>query len=392
MSIRQPSIHRATTQPRILLSPPHISGREQDYVDDAFRSGWIAPIGPQVDAFERQMAAYTGAKGALALSSGTAAIHLALRLAGVSEGDCVICSTLTFVASANPILYLGAKPVFVDSEPQTWNMCPQAFQRACRDLADKGIQPKAAIVVNLYGQSADMEPIVDIANQYGIILIEDAAESLGAFYQGKASGTFGRFGIYSFNGNKIITTSGGGMLVSDDTDALQQARFWATQARDDAPHYQHSEMGYNYRLSNLLAAIGCGQLELLEERVERRRQICQTYMERLGSIPGLHFMPEAPNCRSTRWLSALTINEELTGISANQILECLGQNNIEARPVWKPLHLQPLFDGSAYYPYSEDYSLSDKLFATGICLPSGSSLTDEELERVIDTIETCIYK
>lgn len=261
MSIRQPRI-----LPRILLSPPHVSGREQAYLEDAIHSGWIAPIGPQVDAFEREMTDYTGSKGALALSSGTAAIHLALRLAGVSQGDYVICSTLTFVASANPILYLGATPVFVDSEPETWNMCPLAFQRACQDLNDRGILPKAAVVVNLYGQSADMEPIVEIANRYGIVLIEDAAESLGAFYHGKASGTWGRFGIYSFNGNKIITTSGGGMLVSDDTDALDQARFWSTQARDTAPHYQHSEMGYNYRLSNLLAAIGRGQLELLEER------------------------------------------------------------------------------------------------------------------------------
>ncbi|MEC0090743.1 DegT/DnrJ/EryC1/StrS family aminotransferase [Paenibacillus macquariensis] len=387
MSIRQPSI-----QPRILLSPPHISGREHAYVTDAFESGWIAPIGPQVDAFEREMATYTGSKGALALSSGTAAIHLALRLAGVSQGDYVICSTLTFVASANPILYMGATPVFVDSEPETWNMCPLSFQRACRDLAEKGLLPKAAIVVNLYGQSADMEPIADIANRYGITLIEDAAESLGAFYHGKASGTWGRFGIYSFNGNKIITTSGGGMLVSDDIDALEQARFWSTQARDNAPHYQHSEMGYNYRLSNLLAAVGRGQLELLEERVERRRQISQTYSDRLESISGLHFMPEAPNCRSTRWLSALTIDEEIVGVSANQLLACLEHNNIEARPVWKPLHLQPLFANSSYYPYLGEYSVSDKLFTTGICLPSGSSLSKEDQVRVIETIETCIQK
>ncbi|MEC0133343.1 MULTISPECIES: DegT/DnrJ/EryC1/StrS family aminotransferase [Paenibacillus] len=384
MSIRQTSI-----LPRILLSPPHISGREQVYMEEAIHSGWIAPIGPQVDAFEREMAAYTGSKGALALSSGTAAIHLALRLAGVTQGDYVICSTLTFVASANPILYLGATPVFVDSEPETWNMCPLAFQRACQDLNDKGLLPKAAVVVNLYGQSADMEPIVEIADRYGITLIEDAAESLGAFYQGKASGTWGQFGIYSFNGNKIITTSGGGMLVSDDTEALKQARFWSTQARDTAPHYQHSEMGYNYRLSNLLAAIGRGQLELLEERVERRRSIGRRYRERLGSIPGLRFMPEARNCRSTHWLSALTIDEEVAGFSSRQLLSCLEQHNIEARPVWKPLHLQPLFESNYYYPYSEEYSVSDNLFSTGVCLPSGSSLSDEDLERVIYAIETC---
>ncbi|MEK5255193.1 aminotransferase class I/II-fold pyridoxal phosphate-dependent enzyme [Paenibacillus sp. FSL E2-0201] len=385
MSIRQPSI-----LPRILLSPPHVSGREQAYLEDAIHSGWIAPIGPQVDAFEREMADYTGSKGALALSSGTAAIHLALRLAGVSQGDYVICSTLTFVASANPILYLGATPVFVDSEPETWNMCPLAFQRACQDLNDRGLLPKAAVVVNLYGQSADMEPIVEIANRYGITLIEDAAESLGAFYHGKASGTWGRFGIYSFNGNKIITTSGGGMLVSDDTEALEQARFWSTQARDTAPHYQHSEMGYNYRLSNLLAAIGRGQLELLEERVERRRHISRVYSERLGSVPGLHFMPEAPNCRSTRWLSALTIDEEIAGFSSNQLLKCLEFNNIEARPVWKPLHLQPLFENAFYYPYMEGHSVSDQLFTKGVCLPSGSSLSDDDLVRIMDAIESCI--
>lgn len=268
-------------------------------------------------------------------------------------------------------------------------MCPLAFQRACQDLNDKGLLPKAAVVVNLYGQSADMEPIVEIADRYGITLIEDAAESLGAFYQGKASGTWGQFGIYSFNGNKIITTSGGGMLVSDDTEALKQARFWSTQARDTAPHYQHSEMGYNYRLSNLLAAIGRGQLELLEERVERRRSIGRRYRERLGSIPGLRFMPEARNCRSTHWLSALTIDEEVAGFSSRQLLSCLEQHNIEARPVWKPLHLQPLFESNYYYPYSEEYSVSDNLFSTGVCLPSGSSLSDEDLERVIYAIETC---
>lgn len=384
MSITEPSL-----LPRILLSPPHISGREQVYMEEAIDSGWIAPIGPQVDAFEREMAAYTGSKGALALSSGTAAIHLALRLAGVTAGDYVICSTLTFVASANPILYLGATPVFVDSEPETWNMCPLAFERACQDLNDKGQLPKAAIVVNLYGQSARMEPIVQIANRYGITLIEDAAESLGAFYQGKASGTWGKFGIYSFNGNKIITTSGGGMLVSDDIDALEQARFWSTQARDHARHYQHSEMGYNYRLSNLLAAVGRGQLEVLEKRVERRRTIGRKYAERLSDIPGLVFMPEAPNCRSTRWLSALTIDEELAGFSSIQLLSWLDHNNIEARPVWKPLHLQPLFESNKYYPYHEGYSVSDTLFTTGVCLPSGSSLSDEDLERVIHTIETC---
>lgn len=384
------SNQEASLPPRILLSPPHLSGREKEYVEQAINSNWIAPLGPQVDAFEQELAAYTGSLGAVALSSGTAAIHLALRLAGVGQGDYVICSTLTFVASANPILYLGAKPVFVDSEPETWNMCPLAFERACRDLDDQGLTPKAAVVVNLYGQSADMQPIADTCERFGIALIEDAAESLGATYRGRASGTWGRYGVYSFNGNKIITTSGGGMLVSSDTEGLAKVRFWATQARDAAPHYQHSEMGYNYRLSNVLAAIGRGQLEQLNQRVERRRDICQAYMDRLASIPGLHFMPEAAEGRSTRWLTAFTVDEEHAGVSAKQLLTCLEQNNIEARPVWKPLHLQPLFARAGYYPYFEGFSVADQLFATGICLPSGSSMTEGEQARVIDTIETCI--
>jgi pyridoxal phosphate-dependent aminotransferase EpsN len=377
-------------QQRIYLSPPHMSGREKEYMNEAFDSNWIAPLGPHVDAFEREMAAFTGAKGAVALCSGTAAIHLALRLAGVGPGDRVICSTLTFAASANPILYAGAVPVFVDSEPETWNMCPLTFERACREMSDQGFPAKAAIVVNLYGQSADLLPIIEVCERYGIVLIEDAAESLGAVYNGKASGTWGRYGIYSFNGNKIITTSGGGMLVSDDLEAIEQARFWASQARDPAIHYQHSQMGFNYRLSNLLAAVGRGQLELLHNRVEARRRICDTYWDRLGAIPGIHFMPEAPIGRSTRWLTAITIDAQELGVSAEQIIASLTHNNIEARPVWKPLHLQPLFTRSTYFPYFEGYSVSDQLFANGICLPSGSSLTEGEQARVIETIETCI--
>lgn len=386
MSILQPT----TTFPQILLSPPHLSGRELIYLDEAIRSNWIAPVGPQVDAFEQEIAAYTGSKGALALSSGTAGIHLALRLAGVSNGDYVICSTLTFVASVNPVLYLGAHPVFVDSEPGTWNMCPKTFERACLDLVSQGIQPKAVVVVNLYGQSADLQPIIEVARRYEMVIIEDAAESLGATYQGKASGTLGDFGVYSFNGNKIITTSGGGMLVSDHTELLDKARFWSTQARDQARHYQHSEMGYNYRLSNLLAAIGRGQMECLEERVRRRREIFQTYKEHLSSIPGVSFMPEAEGGSCTRWLSSVTIQEELAGISAGQLLEVLADHNIESRPVWKPLHLQPLFDNARYYAYSDAQSVSEELFQTGICLPSGSSMSDQDLMRVIDTIKKCM--
>ncbi|WP_127583437.1 DegT/DnrJ/EryC1/StrS family aminotransferase [Paenibacillus koleovorans] len=378
------------SHPRIWLSPPHLGEQEKVYVEDAFRSNWIAPLGPHVDAFEREIAQYTGSHGALALASGTAALHLALRLAGVEHGDYVICSSLTFVASANPILYLGAHPVFVDVEPETWNMCPLAFERACRAVTDSGHTLKAAVVVNLYGQSADLQPIAETCDRYGIVLIEDAAESLGATYRGKASGTWGKYGVFSFNGNKIITTSGGGMLVSDDLAALATARHWATQARDPAPHYQHSAMGYNYRLSNVLAAIGRGQLEQLDARINRRRDLFRRYQQRLEGIEGFRFMPESPSGRSTRWLTAFTVDEELAGVSAGQLIDCLARRNIEARPVWKPLHLQPLFARSAYFPYFEGYSVCDRLFAEGICLPSGSSLTNEEQDLVIVTVETCL--
>ncbi len=377
---------------RIYLSPPHIGEYEQQFVAEAFRSNWIAPLGPHVDAFEREICEYARVKGALALNSGTAAIHLALRYLGVEPGDQVFCSSLTFIGSANPILYQGAEPVFIDSEPESWNMSPAALEQALSDTEHHKRLPKAVIIVNLYGQSANMEPLLGLCSQYHVPVIEDAAESLGATYQTRASGTFGRFGIYSFNGNKIITTSGGGMLISDDLDAIAKARFWSTQARDPARHYQHSELGYNYRLSNVLAAIGRGQLRVLENRVLACRRIFDRYVDALRDIDGLEFMPEVPYGRSNRWLTTLTIDPRQCGISAQQLLDTLEQENIEARPVWKPLHLQPLFRGKTYYPHQTDQNVSEDLFTRGICLPSGSNLRDDEQARVIACIKKALKK
>ncbi|MGQ4665878.1 DegT/DnrJ/EryC1/StrS family aminotransferase [Metabacillus halosaccharovorans] len=377
---------------RIYLSSPHMSGKELDYIKDAFDTNWIAPIGPNVDDFEKELAQYVGASEAVAVSSGTAAIHLALSLLGVKSGDKVFCSSLTFIASANPIIYQGAEPVFIDSEPETWNMSPYALQRAFNDAVNEGILPKAVIVVNLYGQSARMEEILAICNQYDVPVLEDAAESLGACYKGKASGTFGKFGIYSFNGNKIITTSSGGMLISDDCEALKKARFLATQARDHAPHYQHSQIGFNYRLSNILAGIGRAQLEVLEDRILARRTIFERYYEKLSTLPGFSFMPELVDTFSNRWLTALTIIKEEAGVSVSEILTALSEENIEARPVWKPLHLQPVFSKMKYYPHNEQESISDKLFQTGICLPSGSNMSDEDVDRVIKCIRKTVIE
>lgn len=377
---------------RIYLSPPHIGELEQQLIAEAFDTNWIAPLGPHVDAFEKELADYVGVKGAVALSSGTAAIHLALRLLGVGVGDTVFCSSLTFVASANPILYQGATPVFIDSEPKSWNMSPDALSRAFIEAERSGKLPKAVIIVNLYGQSADMTPLLAICDQYNVPVVEDAAESLGATYRGQASGTFGKFGIYSFNGNKIITTSGGGILVSNNIKALEKARFWATQARDPARHYQHSEIGHNYRLSNVLAGIGRGQVRVLEERVNARRKVFARYYEALSNVDGIEFMPEAQFCRSTRWLTVLTVDSARCGVNPTDILDTLATQNIEARPVWKPLHLQPLFKECNYYPHTGDGSVSDSLFEKGLCLPSGSNLPEDDQNRIIECIKMCLGK
>ncbi len=372
---------------RIYLSPPHMSGKEQQYIEEAFLSNWIAPLGPHVDGFEKELASYLGTTGALALNSGTAAMHLALLLAGVGKSDRVFCSALTFAASVNPVLYVEAEPVFIDAEPGSWNICPQALERALLKAKEEGNLPKALIVVNLYGQSADMEQVLGLCEKYRVSVIEDAAESLGATYRDKKSGSFGKFGILSFNGNKIITTSGGGALVSSDPEALERARYLATQARQKTRHYEHTEVGYNYRLSNILAAIGRAQLEVIEDRVEKRRKVYQRYQEALGDLEGLSFMPEKEYGRSSRWLSALTVDEKRCKVSRDQLIEALERDNIEARPVWKPMQLQPLYKGFEYYSFGEDISVSEELFEQGLCLPSGSNLSKEEQDRVINILK-----
>ena len=370
----------------ILLSTPHLSDREQEFVKEAFDTNWIAPVSPHVDAFEQEFCQVIGTSHAAAVSSGTAALHLALQLIGVEPGDEVFCSTLTFAASANPIAYLGAKPVFIDSDRTSWNMNPDLLAEALEQRAKIGKLPKAVVLVHLYGQSADLEPILKACACYEVPLIEDAAESLGATYKGRSPGTFGRIGIFSFNGNKIITTSGGGMLVSDDPELVSKARFLATQARDPAPHYQHSEIGYNYRLSNVLAGIGRGQLLVLEERVAARRRNFEFYQQVLGHLPGLEFMPEAPFGRATRWLTCLTINPAAFGADREKVRLALAEQQIEARPVWKPLHLQPVFADCECI----GGAVAEDLFERGLCLPSGSNLTTEDLERVAGAI-TEIY-
>lgn len=367
---------------RIYLSPPHQSGLERELVEHALASNWIAPLGPHVDAFEEEFCEAVGCSHAAALSSGTAALHLALILVGVEPGDEVMVSSLTFSASVNPIVYLGARPVFIDSERRSWNLDPALLAEALEVRAREGRLPKALVPVHLYGQSADMDPILKVCRRHGVAVVEDAAEALGATYDGRSPGTLGRVGIFSFNGNKIITTSGGGMLVSEDADLVARARKLASQARDPAPHYQHSEIGYNYRLSNVLAAIGRGQLRVLEERVEARRRNFAYYEAALGDLPGVRFMPEAAWGRSSRWLTVLTIDPRESGIDREQVRLALEAEDIEARPVWKPMHLQPVF---ARYEAVGGF-VAEELFEHGLCLPSGSQLTEPDLERVVEIV------
>lgn len=378
-------IHRSEIDQPILLSTPHMGTAEKAFVEDAFRTNWIAPLGPNVNAFEHEFASLMGIKYAAALSSGTAAIHIALNLLGVGSGDFVFCSTLTFAASANPIVYQGAQPVFIDSEETSWNMSPSALEMAFRAATRTGKLPKAVIVVNLYGQSADMDTIGAICNRYSVPIVEDAAESLGARYKGRSSGSFGDLGVYSFNGNKIITTSGGGMLVSDRSELIEKARFLATQARDTAQHYEHSQIGYNYRMSNILAGVGRGQIQVLAERVAARRAVFDRYKKGLADIASIEWMPEPEWSYSTRWLSTFTLNPALTRMSRTHLISALAGEMIEARPVWKPLHLQPVFKSSEYFRH-DTHSVSDSLFERGLCLPSGSNLSLESQERIMDTI------
>lgn len=379
-------IHRKEISSNILLSSPHIGEHEQQYVQEAFATNWVAPLGPNVDSFEKEVAEYINIKSAVALSSGTAAIHLALVLLEVGPGDIVFTSSFTFVATANPIMYQGATPVFIDSDLDTWNMSPVALERALKEAKANKKLPKAVIIVNLYGQSANYDALCKLCEEYNVPIIEDAAESLGATYNNKHSGTFGKLGVFSFNGNKIITTSGGGMLVSDDEDLIVRARFLATQARDPAPHYEHSVVGYNYRMSNVLAGIGRGQLKVLEKRVASRRDIFNQYKNAFKSVPFFEMMPEINNGFSTRWLSTMVINPQLSSIRPEELIAQLKSYNIEARRTWKPMHRQALFAGAAYYPHDEKFSVSDYLFEQGICLPSGSNLNVNDIDRVINCL------
>lgn len=364
---------------RIYLSPPHMSEHERELLLDAFDSNWIAPLGPYVDAFEAEFAEKLDAGYAVALSCGTAALHLSLILLGVRPGDEVLTSTLTFAATANAITYVGAKPVFIDSNRETWNMDPDLLAEELAACKRRGKLPKAVIVVDIYGQCADYEPILKICRQYDVPVIEDAAEALGATYRGKSAGTLGVMGCFSFNGNKIITTSGGGMLVSERKEWIDRARFLATQARDTAPHYQHTHIGYNYRMSNLLAAVGKGQLSALDLRVEQRRTNYQFYRQELGSLPGVEFMPEFPAGRPTCWLTCLTIDETTFNTTSESIRRALEEHNIETRPLWKPMHLQPVFADCR----TRGGNVAADFFHRGLCLPSGSSLTDEDRWRIV---------
>lgn len=374
-------------KPRIYLSPPHMSDHEEALVGEAFRSNWIAPLGPMVDAFEKEMCDYVGVGHAVALSSGTAALHLALICLGAGVGDEVACSDLTFSASANAIAYVGATPVFIDCDRTTWNMNPDFLEEELEEQRRHGRMPKAVIAVDLYGQCADYERIEQICRIYGVPLIEDAAEALGATCNQRKAGCFGAGAVFSFNGNKIITTAGGGMLVSDDAELIQRSRFLATQARDPAPHYQHSTIGYNYRMSNILAAIGRGQLKVIEERIEARRRNFNYYRNAIGVLPGIEFMPEAPYGRSIRWLTCIMIEPSEFGASREDIRLALEAENIESRPLWKPMHMQPVFKNCRV----KGGAVGEDCFARGLCLPSGSQMTEDDLSRVVTAIRRC-YK
>ena len=372
------------TPPRIYLSPPHMSTADRKLLLEAFDSNWIAPLGPHVDALEREFAEKLGMREAVALSSGTAALHLSLRLLGVQTGDEVLTSTLTFAATANAITYCGASPVFLDSDRQTWNMDPNSLEDELRDGDRRGRLPKAVVVVDLYGQCADHDSIETICARYDIPIVEDAAEALGAWYKNRPAGSFGHAACFSLNGNKIITASGGGLLVSQDVELCRQARYLATQARDPAPHYQHSQIGFNYRMSNLLAAVARGQLQVLDDRVTARRQNSVFYHDALAELPGIDFMPEPEGFFSTRWLTCLTVDPRQFGCDREAIRLHLESQNIESRPVWKPLHLQPAFAGRRY----RGGAVAEALFRDGLCLPSGSSLSPEDLARVAQCIRS----
>lgn len=368
---------------KIYLASPHMSdeGYEKQFVKEAFETNWIAPLGENVNNFEKEVCAYVGIKNAAALTSGTAGIHLGLKALGVQKEDVVFCSSLTFSASCNPILYENATPVFIDSEPETWNMSPQALEKAFENYS-----PKAVIVVHLYGHAAKMDEIMEICNRHQVPVLEDAAESLGTTYQGKFTGTFGKYGVFSFNGNKIITTSGGGMVVSDDEKGIEKIRFWATQSRDQARYYQHSEIGYNYRMSNVLAGIGRGQLKVLETRIAQKNAIFRTYRKAFEDIPEIQMHEIKNEERTNNWLSVMTVKEG-SKVKPMDIIEALEKEDIEARLVWKPMHLQPIFEKYDFFKHNESgMSISEDIFKRGVCLPSDTKNTAEDLERIIKII------
>lgn len=372
-------------KPKIWLSSPHMGSEERRFVSQAFDSNWVAPLGPNVNGFEQDLQNYTGAEAAAVLTSGTAAIHLALALLGVGRDDEVICQSFTFCGSANPVRYCGAKPVFVDSEPETWNMCPVALEESIKDRIKKtGKKPKAVVYVHLYGMPANVDEILRVCAKYDIPTVEDAAESLGSYYKGRACGTLGTLSALSFNGNKIITTSGGGALLGHDAELIQKARFLSTQARDPAPHYQHSEVGYNYRMSNISAGIGRGQMLVLEERVKQRRANFERYERYFKDFKGISCQPEpGPNFFSNRWLTTLLVDPSKTGgISREDIRLALEAENIEARPLWKPMHMQPVFKEYAFY--GDGYC--EYLFDRGLCMPSGSNLQEQDFERIFKAL------
>ena len=367
---------------RLYLSPPHLMGDEMVLLQEAVESGWVAPLGPMVDAFEAECAAVAGSKGGLATTTGTAAIHLALRVLGVGPGDVVLVSTLTFIGSVTPILQLGATPVFLDSDADSWTLDPKLLRSTLEELTNEGKRIGALLVVHLYGQCADMNPILAACDEFDVPVVEDAAEALGATYWERPAGGMGVMGTFSFNGNKIITTSGGGMLVSNDLSLIEHARKLATQAREPESHYEHVEWGYNYRMSNLLAAVGRAQLSALADRVELRRQIFAYYKMNLSDLPGIAFMPEAPWGRSNRWLTCLTIDPDVFGADREHVRLALEKENIEARPVWKPMHLQPVFQSLPKF----GGDVSERLFQTGLCLPSGTAMSTNDCDRVINVI------
>ena len=372
---------------RILLASPHMSdeGYEQQYIKEAFDTNWIAPWGENVNKFEEEIAKYIGAKTGAALSAGTAAIHMGLKALEVQQGDIVFCSSLTFSATCNPIIYQNARPVFIDSEYETWNMDPLALEKAF----EKYPNPKAVIVVHLYGTPAKMDEIIKICKKHNVPLIEDAAESLGSIYNGQQTGTFGEYGVFSFNGNKIITTSGGGMLVSNNEDGIKKVRFWATQSKEPVRHYEHKEIGYNYRMSNICAGIGRGQLKVLDKRIEKKTEIYNKYKNELEKVKEIKMQPIPKNTKPNHWLSVMTIDKD-SKVKPLNIMETLEKENIDSRPVWKPMHLQPVFKEYDFITAKNDgTSVSEDLFNRGVCLPSDTKMTEEEQERVIDIIKKC---